>query len=163
MPGAASIYALLDDLGAKYERFEHEPVMTCHETERAVPVVAAVHTKNLFLRDKRGRRHLLLVTTCAKAVDIKRFTEQVDADRLSFASAERLQRHLGVSPGAVSLLALSNDAAHAVELYVDDEIWRADAVCCHPLVNTATLVLSHADLERFLAHTGHRPTVLPIG
>lgn len=163
MPGAASIYTLLDSLGVRYERHDHEPVMTCHEAERAVPADAAVHTKNLFLRDKRGRRHLLVVTTCAKAVDIKRFAGQAQADTLSFASAERLQRHLGVSPGAVSLLALANDAGHEVELYVDTEVWHAPRVFCHPLVNTATLVLSHADLERFLAHTGHRPRVLPIG
>lgn len=163
MPGATSIYTLLDSIGVRYERYDHEAVLTCHEAERAVPAGIAVHTKNLFLRDKRGRRHLLLVTTCAKAVDIKRFAGQADADTLSFASAERLQRHLGVSQGAVSLLALLNDAGHDVELYLDADVWAAATIFCHPLVNTATLVLSHADVERVLAHTGHRPRVLPIG
>lgn len=163
MTDASSIYPLLDRLGIAYQRYDHEPVFTCDEVERAVAVPGPVHTKNLFLRDKRARRHLLLVTSCAKAVDLKRFVDQVGADTLSFGSAERLQRFLGVSPGAVSLLALAHDREQAVELYLDADVWSADRVFCHPLVNTATLALSHADLERFLAHTGHVPRIVRLG
>ena len=65
-----------------------------------------MQTKNLFLRDKRGRRHLLLVTTCEKSVDIKRFAETADADHLSFASPERMMRYLGVEPGSVTVFGL---------------------------------------------------------
>ncbi len=154
------ITAVLDSIGARYQRFDHAPVFTCEEAAAAVPGSTAVQTKNLFLRAKRGRRHALLVTSCEKAVDIKRFAEQIDADHLSFASAERLMTYLGVSPGSVTVLGLVNDTTHAVELYVDADVWRAAAWHCHPLVNSATLVLSRADVERFLAHTGHAARVL---
>ncbi len=149
-------------LGIAYERFEHDAVFTCDEADAALPNHPAVQTKNLFLRDKRGRRHILLVTTCETSVDIKAFTEAIDADRLSFASPERMLRHLGVQPGSVTVLGLINDQAQAVELYVDATLWAADAWRCHPLVNTATLVIPRAGIERFLIHTGHRPRVLAI-
>jgi Ala-tRNA(Pro) deacylase len=152
----------LTDLAIPYERFDHPPVFTCEEAYAALPGNAAVQTKNIFLRDKRGRRHLLLVTTCEKAVDIKKFADTADADHLSFASPERLMKYLGVEPGSVTVLGLINDAEKAVELFVDREVWDTPQWRCHPLVNSATLVLARTDLERFFAHTGHRPTVVQL-
>ena len=158
----ADIDALLTTLSITPERYEHAAVHTCEEAERAVPDTGAVHTKNLFLRDKRGRRHVLLVTTCAKSVNLRAFAAQATADNLSFASADRLSRYLGVSPGSVTLLGLANDSSHAVELYVDEEVWNAHRIHAHPLVNTATLVLTHGDVVQFLEHTGHSPRVIRI-
>lgn len=156
------LFATLAELEIPFERHDHAPVFTCDEAYAALPGHEAVQTKNLFLRDKRGRRHLLLVTTCEKAVDVKAFAELAGADRLSFASPERLMTHLGVEPGSVTVLGLVNDTANAVELYVDREVWDTPRWRCHPLVNTATLVLARADLQRFFAHTGHRPAVVTL-
>jgi Ala-tRNA(Pro) deacylase len=156
------LFAVLTALNIAYERYDHPAVFTCEEAAAAIPPTDAVQTKNIFLRDKRGRRHLLLVTTCEKAVDIKNFAEQADADHLSFASAERLQKYLGVAPGSVTVLGLVNDTARAVELFVDSDVWHTSHWRCHPLVNTATLVLSREDVEKFFAHTGHVPRVVTL-
>ena len=156
------VYALLDSLGIRYERYDHAPVFTCDEADAAVPNHAAVQTKNLFLRDKRGRRHILLVTSCEKAVDIKRFAEQAGADHLSFGSPERLAKYLGVAPGSVTVLGLMHDVAHGVELFVDGDVWRTPAWRCHPLINSVTLILSRGDVERFIAHTGHSARVVEL-
>ena len=64
-------------------------------------------------------------------------------------------RYLGVTRGAVTMMGLANDTEHQVELWVDEEIWRGETFQSHPLVNTATLILSKAELERFFALTGH--------
>ena len=160
--GAVDIYAVLDAQGIRYQRFDHVPVFTCDEAERAVTGTAAAHTKNLFLRDKKGHRHWLLVTLCAKAVDLKQVAEQIGADKLSLGSPERLAKHLGVTPGAVTVLALGNDTAHAVEVVMDEDVWQADAIRAHPLVNSATLVISQPDIRRFLEHTGHMARVIPV-
>jgi Ala-tRNA(Pro) deacylase len=156
------VYSLLDSLGIRYERYDHAPVFTCDEADAAVPNHAAVQTKNLFLRDKRGRRHILVVTSCEKAVDIKRFADQVDADHLSFGSPERLAKYLGVTPGSVTVLGLMNDVEHGVELCVDADVWRTPAWRCHPLINSVTLVLSREDIEKFLARTGHNARVVEL-
>ena len=152
--------AFLDALGVAYTRHDHAAVFTCEEAERAVPDTGALHTKNLFLRDKRGRRHLLVVTTCARAVNLKALADRLGIDNLSFASPDRLSKHLGVSPGSVTVLGLMRDTARAVEVVIDEEVWTAEHLHAHPLVNTATLVISHDGLERFLAHTGHGHRVL---
>lgn len=152
----ASLCRLLEGRGIAFVRADHPAVHTCEETDRLVPrTVGGVQTKNLFLRDDKGRRHWLLVTSCAKAVDLKALAPLIGADHLSLGSAERLQRFLGVTPGSVTLLALVNDPAHDVALVVDREVWEAGAWRCHPLVNTATLELSRSAVEAFLRLTGH--------
>jgi Ala-tRNA(Pro) deacylase len=154
--------AFLAQHGIAYQRYDHAPVFTCDEAERALPAIPAAHTKNLFIRDKKGVRHWLFVTLCSKAIDMKEIAAAIGADRLSLGSPERLAKHLGVTPGAVTLLALINDPSHAVELVVDDDVWRADSIRAHPLVNTATLILSQADVRRFVAATGHEARVIRV-
>jgi Ala-tRNA(Pro) deacylase len=160
--GTDDLLRELDRLGVAYARVDHPAVFTVEQSEALVPPMAGARTKNLFLRDKKGGRHLLLVAAHDKRVDLKRLGEQLQAKGLMFASDARLRHHLGVTPGAVSILALVNDTAHAVELHVDRDVWAASAILAHPLVNTATLALARADLERFLRDTGHPPQVIDV-
>ena len=156
------LVGFLEAHGIGYARHDHPPVFTCEEELRHVSESGAARTKNLFMRDKRGRRHLLLVTLCAKSVSIAQFAETAGVDRLSFASPERLMKYLGVEPGSVTLLGLVNDAEHAVEVYVDAEVWSAPSIHAHPLRNDATFVLAHDDVVRFLAATGHPPRIVTV-
>jgi Ala-tRNA(Pro) deacylase len=158
----AELSGFLAAHGIEYVRYEHPPVFSCDEEALQVPESGAARTKNLFLRDRRGRRHLLLVTTCGKSISIADFAESAGADRLSFASPERLMRLLGVEPGSVTLLGLVNDSAHAVEVFVDADVWAAPAIHAHPLRNDATLVLTHENVVRFLAATGHESHIVTV-
>jgi len=144
------------------KRFEHSPVMTVEESKRLVPNLPGAKTKNLFVRDKKGLRHILVTVPHDLAVDLNSLGLLLGAGRLGFASPERLRKYLGITPGSVSLLALVNDAAHAVEFVLDRHLWEADAVQAHPLVNDATMVLPHAQLQRFLAATGHVAHVVEV-
>ena len=156
------LVGFLNANGVRFIRHDHPPVFTCDEELQHVPESGAARTKNLFMRDRRGRRHLLLVTLCSKSVSIADFAETSAADRLSFASPERLMKHLGVEPGSVTLLGLVNDADHAVEVFIDADVWSAASIHAHPLRNDATFVLSHDDVVRFLAATGHRPRIVTV-
>jgi Ala-tRNA(Pro) deacylase len=152
----------LREHGIAPERHEHPAVMTVEESERLVPPLPGAKTKNLFLRDKKGARHFLVTVPHDLPVDLNALGAALGVGRLGFASPDRLQRHLGITPGSVSLLALCNDRAQAVEFVIDRRLWAAAAVQAHPLVNTATMVIPHADLARFLAATGHAPRVVDV-
>lgn len=157
-----ALYRLLDEQRIPYQRFEHPPVYTCEEAARLIPDLSGAETKNLFLCDAKGRRHFLVAVPAAAAVDIKALGEQLGAKGLRFASAERLKSHLGLEPGSVTLLAAVNDSARLVEVVIDAELAAQQALLCHPLVNTATLSLAMADLERLLQHSGHAPLILAV-
>ena len=156
------IEAFLRERGIRAERHEHAPVMTVEESERLVPRLPGAKTKNLFLRDRKGLRHFLVTVRHDVAVDLNALGTILGAGRLGFASPDRLQKCLGITPGSVSLLALCNDVGCAVEFVIDRALWAAPALQAHPLINTATLILSHADLERFVAATGHSPQIVDV-
>lgn len=142
---------------------EHPPLFTCNEADRLLLDRPGTRLKNLFLRDNYGRRHALLLTRPNKQVDLKALSTQLGWSRIGFASAERLDKYLGVEPGHVSVLALVNDVdTQAVELWLDNDLIDGDDFHCHPLRNTATVLLSKLDLRRFAEHTGHTPQWLDI-
>ena len=149
--------AFLDANGFSYLHIEHPAVFTCAEAELHRPDVPATSTKNLFLCDKKARLFFLAVTSCEKNVKLDRLSAQIGVPHLRFASEENLQRLLGVRRGAVTMMGLVNDPHHQVELWIDSDIWQSDHFLSHPLVNTATLVLAKAELEKFFARTGHTP------
>lgn len=145
-----------------YSRHDHPAVYTVEEADRLVPELAAAKTKNLFLRDDKGKRHFLVVVPGHKQVDLKTLKDRMRIKRISFGSPQRLKKHLGIEPGAVSILALYNDKALAVELFMDQELWTSESFQCHPLVNTATLEITRENLIRFLEITGHEMTIIDV-
>ena len=154
--------AFLRQHGIDAPRHAHPPVMTVEESERLVPKLPGAKTKNLFLRDKKGARHFLVTVRHDLAVDLDALGAVLEARGLGFASPERLKKHLGITPGSVSLLALINDSRAAVEFVIDRALWDASALHAHPLTNDATMVLAHTDLERFLNATGHTPRIIDV-
>jgi len=158
----ADIYGFLDRNDIAYTRYDHEAVYTCEQADRLNLDTRAAKTKNLFLRDRKARRHFLVTVGDEKSVDIKGLEGVLDVKGLSFASPERLMEYLGLSPGSVTILAALNDSRGAVEVIVDEGLWRYESIQCHPLVNTSTLVISRDDVERFLILTGHTPLIVNV-
>ncbi len=156
------IEEFLQEHGIAFQRFDHPAVFTCEESQRLVPPMPSMHTKNLFLRDDKWKRFFLVSVGHDKNVDLKQLKKILGVQKLSFGSPERLQEMLGVTPGAVTLLGLIHDHDHRVEVIIDAALWEADALGCHPLVNTATLVIAKEDIEKFLAVTGHRAKIIEV-
>ena len=145
----------LEKLGIAYGRHEHPPVATVEEAEKYWGPIKGTHCKNLFLRNKRGNRHYLVIAAVDKAVDLKRLNAILGEDRLSFASPERLKRWLGLEPGAVSPFGLVNDATRQVDVICDEALKSSAGLGFHPNVNTATLEIAFADFEKYLASCGN--------
>ena len=157
-----NIYAIFEEYDISYVRIDHPPVYTVAEAQALVPSMPGANTKNLFVRNKKGTRHFLVVVGYGKQVHLQGLAALLGEKRLSLASPERLKRYLDVEPGAVSLLAIVNDTEAAVEVVIDEGVWRADTLKCHPLVNTSTLAIGRQDVERLLALTDHVVTLLEV-
>ncbi len=156
------IYDYLDAHAISYERHDHPPVFTCEDVDRLVPELPGLKTKNLFICDNKGKQHFLVTLPDEKSVDLKSLGEALGVKKLRFASAKRLQTHLKLDPGAVTILGVMNDHNHQVQVVVDQAIWEAQALQCHPLVNTATLVISLDNVRRFLEVSDHPATVMDV-
>ena len=156
------IFSFLDQNLISYDRYDHPAVFTVEQAIRLIPELPATSTKNLFLRDKKGEIHFLVIVERSKRLDIKSLEKYLNIRHLSFASAERLNKYLGIQPGSVSLLALINDPDHLVKVVFDQDLWSSEAMAFHPLINTATLVIPTQDVKKFIQCTGHSYISIPI-
>lgn len=157
----AELFALLDRLGITTTTHRHEAVFTVEDAKRLRGELPGAHTKNLFLKDKKGRI-FLVVAPEDRAVDLKTLHTRLGCGRLSFGSAELLREVLGVEPGSVTPFAAINDTAHRVTVALDAALLAAPLLNVHPLANTATTAIAAADLARFLEATGHPPLALEL-
>jgi Ala-tRNA(Pro) deacylase len=158
MPG--DLFKTFEDLDISVETLEHTPVFTVEEAKSLRGELQGGHSKNLFLRNKKG---VMWLVTCLedRPVDLKALGAALDAGRLSFASADRLMRFLGVVPGAVTPFAAINDRGNAVRVALDRRMLDThDRLNFHPLDNGMTTAISGQDLIRFLEAVGHPPVYL---
>ena len=154
-----TLFARLDDLGIAHHTHEHAPVFTVEEARAVRGNLPGVHTKNLFVRDKKERMWLL-VCEADRTVDLHDVARRLGSKRLSFGSPQRLMRYLGVVPGAVNPFAVMNDHSGAVCVVVERAVLEGDPVNFHPLDNAMTTAVRGADLVRFLEAEAHPPEVL---
>ncbi|HEX8900802.1 prolyl-tRNA synthetase associated domain-containing protein [Vitreimonas sp.] len=150
------LFARFDALGIKHTTTRHRPVFTVEEGADLKAQMPGGHSKNLFLKDKKGALFLL----CAlgeTVIDLNAVSKLLGAGRFSFGSAERLKAHLGVEPGSVTIFALINDPERRVTLVLDEALLAHDPVNFHPLKNDATTAISPADLLKFIAALGRDP------
>ncbi len=162
MDTSEKVYKTLKELEIDYQKHEHPPVFTVEEANKYWEGIPGKHSKNIFLRNKKGNRHFLIVIDAEKTLDIKQLQKKIGVGSLSFASEKRLHTYLGLEKGAVSPFGLLNDENHEVEVLIDQDLLAADYVNFHPNVNTATLTVTVENFRRFLEHTDNRVTIQPL-
>ncbi len=160
---AEHLLAYLADLGIATSTVEHPPVFTVEESQALRGEIPGGHTKNLFVKDKKGRLFLLALGEETE-VDLKRVHERIGGQgRVSFGSAGLLDEAWGVQPGAVTPFGAINDPDGRVSVVLDEAMMERERLNFHPLVNTRTTGLASADLIKFLRATGHEPLITPFG
>src|SRR6266566_3554265 len=156
------LFALLDRLGIAHKTVTHPALFTVEQSRALRGTIAGGHTKNLFLRDKKGSLFLLSALEDA-VIELKSLHRRLAASgRFSFGPADLMRATLGIEPGAVTPFAAMNDSERRVSVVLDAGLMRHETVNCHPLVNTMTTSIAGADLLRFLEATGHPPRIVAL-
>src|SRR3569833_568750 len=153
------LFAALDALSIKHATIKHPPLFTVEQSRELCGQIPGGHTKNLFLRDKKGA--LFLVVALENAViDLKGLHRVLGASgRFSFGSADLLREVWGVAPGSVTPFGAISDTEHRVTVVLDAPMMEHALLNYHPLVNTMTTAIARDDLVRFLDSTGHPPRI----
>lgn len=158
----AEVLDFLQKHSLGYKLHTHPPLPTIELALEYWKEIDSVHCKNLFFRNHKGNRHYLVVFECHQQLGIHSLERVLRQGKLSFASAERMERCLGLLPGSVSPLGLIHDMrtddlskehfpnGHRVKLFLDRNLRDAELISFHPCDNTASVVLSNADFMRFL-------------
>jgi Ala-tRNA(Pro) deacylase len=156
------LFAYLDTLGIAHKSVSHPPLFTVEESRALRGKIAGAHTKNLFLRDKKGATFLIVALEDA-AIELKSLHRLLGASgRFSFGSAALMGEFLGVEPGSVTPFAVINDTGRQVTVVLDAAMMAHDVLNFHPLRNTSTTTISRQGLLRFLQAVGHKPRIEPV-
>jgi Ala-tRNA(Pro) deacylase len=156
------LFARLDALGVAHQTIEHPPLFTVEDSQNLRGEIPGGHTKNLFVKDKKGRLFLLVLGE-ETVVDLKRVHKKIGGQgRVSFGSAELLEEVWGVKPGAVTPFGAINDHDGQVTVVLDAALMAEGRLNFHPLVNTRTTGLASGDLIAFLRATGHEPVIVAL-
>lgn len=155
------LFAYLDNLEIKCRTVEHPAVFTVEESEKLDREMPGGHTKNLFLKDAKGRLFLVIAEARA-SIDMKSLHKVLDCARLSFGKPELLLQVLGISPGSVTAFSVINDRERQVTAVIDKTLMSFETLNCHPLVNTATTNIDRDDLLKFMRATGHVPRIVAL-
>lgn len=154
-----SLLAWMAEHGIAHTTHDHPAVFRVEEGLELKAALPGLHTKNLFLKDKKGQ--LWLISAAQDTViDLKRAPALMGSDRLSFGNEGLMFETLGVRPGSVTALGLINDTESRVRFVLDARLWAVDIVNFHPLTNTATTALAQADFRRFLGLIDREPQVV---
>ena len=155
------LFARLSELGIETETVRHPAVFTVEESKALRGDLPGGHTKNLFLKDKKGALWLVVALE-DRAVDMKDLRRRIGAARLSFGRPELLKEVLGIDPGSVTPFAVINDTENRVKVVLDAEMMSLQALNFHPLTNTATTSVTPEGLAAFIRSCGHEPAVVAL-
>ncbi|MDP3026686.1 MAG: prolyl-tRNA synthetase associated domain-containing protein [Nanoarchaeota archaeon] len=136
-------------LGLSFKEFKHLPVYTCEEAERYNQDIKGIHSKNLFIKDKKSKIFYLVILPASKQLDMNKLGGLLN-DKIKFANEEDLKNILGLNKGAVSPFGLINDKENKVQIVIDKEVWNSEFVGFHPNINTETLELTKEDFHKFI-------------
>ena len=156
------IFERLEQLEIEYEKIEH-PVMFTMEEIAEYGLNSHGHIpKNLVLRDVKGTRNMLVLVHGDKRADLRLIRDEIGSTKLSFASDQRLEKHLKVEKGSVSPFGIIYDTEKELEIYFDADLKKEDIVGCHPNDNTATLFLKFDDLVKYVKSCGHTISYIKV-
>lgn len=163
IPKEERCYDLLDRLGIRFFRVDHEHADTIQDCETVEGLLGCSICKNLFLTNRQQTDFYLLIMPGEKPFMTKLLSKQIGSARLSFASAEHMEKYLDITPGSVSVLGLMNDRTRTVRLLVDRDLMKERWFGCHPCINTSSLRFSTSDLfEKLLPAMQHEPTCVEL-
>jgi Ala-tRNA(Pro) deacylase len=158
----AELFAALDALDIPHRTVHHAALFTVEQSRELRGQIPGGHTKNLFLRDKKGAIYLVVAEEDA-AIDLKGLHRLLGASgRFSFGSPELLREVWGVEPGSVSPFGAINDTGRRVTVVLDGAMMQHATLNFHPLDNRMTTAIARDDLLRFLRWAGHEPRIEPV-
>ena len=156
-------YDLLDSLGVKYNRIDHDAANTMEDCAEAKAVLGVKICKNLLLCNQQKTKFYLLMMPGEKTFKTKELSAQINSARLSFATEEFMLEYLDILPGSVSVMGLMNDKENHVQLLIDEDTLADEYLGCHPCVNTSSIKVKTRDIiEKFLPAVHHEMAVVKL-
>lgn len=140
----------LNDLNISFQLVEHEPALTTEQADSFIEGIEGVRTKTMFLTNKKKNKFYLIIMDDKKRLDMDKFKEVVEINRIKMASEETLMEKMKLPAGVVSPFGLLNNSDHDISVFFDKEITNEERMSFHPNTNEKTIFISTSNLYKFI-------------
>ncbi len=149
MYNSSKLINLLDEKKYKFKVHEHDALFTVEDSKKLRGKIIGAHSKNLFLKNKKGDFFLISCEETDK-IDLKKISKSLGFGNTSFAKEEYLNQYLKIKPGSVSPFALMNDLENKVNFYLEKNLYESKLLNFHPLINTLTITIETDKFIEFM-------------
>ena len=145
------VIKVFEDLNIDYELVRH-PAIYCKEDEEKVKDIdfKGEIFKNLFLKDKKNNKFYLVSLPVLKKADLKKISDELNSNRLSFGNEDELWEKLHIKSGSVSVLNVIGAPNTDVVFVLDNKIMDFKRVSFHPNDNTASISFAPENIKKIM-------------
>ena len=157
------VYQELDRLNISYERVDNDTVETMEECVEISDRLGAEIRKTIVCCNRQKTEFYLVVLPADKRFDSKLFAAMMRTARVSFASAEDMERLTGLTPGEASVMGILNDPEGRIQVVIDKAVADAEWFACNPGANTTHIRFKTKELlENFLPAEKHKAEIIML-
>lgn len=157
------VYEKLNELNIDFDRVDNDTVESMEECIEINNKLGAEIRKTIIVCNEKKTQFYLVVLPAEKRFDSKVFRDKMGCSRVSFASAESMEKVLGVVPGSATVMSVINDTDNIVKVAIDKEVADSEYFACNTGENTKHIKIKTEDLlEVFLPNVNHEPTIIEL-
>ncbi len=153
---------ILNDLRSAHAVFtviEHAPVFTMQEAQEVVGSKESEEVKVVFVRvyeTKKTHSFALIVWTGNKPINYKKVAEVLGAKKVSMASSEEVEQHLGIKVGA--LTPFGYVGKHRI--IIDASLLVQEFLYINPGLHDKTIRLNASDFKHLVTEAASSVTII---
>jgi Ala-tRNA(Pro) deacylase len=151
------VYETLAVLSIPFLRVDTDEAVTMEDCEAINARLDVEVVKTLFLCNRQKTAYYLFVTVGDKPFRTKDVSAALGVTRLSFASADAMERQLGTVVGAATIFSILLESAAEVRLVIDEDVVGQEWYGCSDGTTTGYLKLkTDRVIQDFLTYAGRR-------
>ena len=160
-PLQQKVYEAFAALGIPFERVDTDPGLTMEDCQHIDAKIGVRIVKTVFVCNRQQTEFYLYVTSDDKPFVTREFCGALGIPRVSFASAEHLERLTGVKVGATTILSAILPEAKDIHLVMDRSVAESEWFACTDGTATCFVKIRTADLlDKYIPHTGNELQII---
>lgn len=156
------VYKSLGELNIDFERVDTDEAITMEDCIEISNRLNIKMVKTLFLCNRQKTDFYLFITVGDKKFDSKKFSQEMDIARVSFAPIEFFEGMLGTKIGAATVYSALIDN-NKIQIVFDKEVIKEEFYGCSDGTTTGDMKVKTEDIiNKFLPYTKHSKKIIEM-
>lgn len=155
------VYKTLKELNIGYERVETDEAITMEDCVEINKKLDMKMVKTLFLCNRQKTKYYLFITCGDKRFDSKKFSNELDISRVSFADENSMDQMLKTKIGAATIFSVLIDKENKINIIIDKDVLKEEYYGCSDGTTTCYLKIKTSDvIDKILGYSKHNKKII---